>query len=317
MAKKKIMIDADPGIDDSLAILLALISPELEVEAFTIVGGNSPVEEGVTSALSLLEMAGGGAARVAGGMQIPLVIPHSLPHEVQTATGIAYSRLPEIALQGNSREAVDLLINRLLASPGEITVITTGPLTNLAMAVRLEPRIISAAREVIIAGGAIRQGGNATPLAEFNIYWDPYAAHVLFHSGIPITLIPLDATQQAILTRQDVERLQAIPSPISFFLAESILPLMEYHDEEQTLEGCVLNDALAVALMIEPALAEMEAWFVDVDLSGGVSMGKTFADFNYFYNKMPNMQVTSKVQARKYIDLFLERIEQLCRLHPG
>jgi purine nucleosidase len=313
MTPKKIIIDTDPGIDDSLAILLALASPELQIEALTVVSGNCIVEDGVKNALSVLELAGATHIPVIQGMHVPLLQPLLIAPETHGETGIGYARLPPPVTPPAPGHAADLLIEKILAAPGEISLVAIGPLTNLALAIRLEPKIVSAVREVIIMGGAIRHGGNTTPLAEFNVYCDPHAAHIVFHSGMPMTLVPLDVTYQVILTQQDVDRLLAIPSPVSRFIADATRFYMEFHDEYQSIEGCVINDPLALALAFAPHLVETESHFVDVDISGGPALGKTFADFYRLQKKPPNMKVALGVRAREFVELFLERMERLCR----
>ncbi|MEJ2710143.1 MAG: nucleoside hydrolase [Anaerolineales bacterium] len=313
MTPKRILIDTDPGIDDSLAILLALASPEVKVEALTVVSGNCSAQQGVTNALSVLELAGAAHIPVAQGVPVPLVQPLLIATETHGEVGIGYAQLPQPKTAPDPRHAVDLIIETLLAAPGEISLVAIGPLTNLAMAIRKEPRLVSAVKEVIIMGGAIRAGGNTTPLAEFNVYCDPHAAHIVFHSGMPITLVPLDVTYQAILTQNDVDSLLQIPSPISRFVAESTRFYMEFHDAYQNIKGCVINDPLALALTFAPDLVETEALYVDVDVSGGVSMGKTFADFYRMEQKEPNMHVALQVQARQFMQCFLERMQRLAR----
>jgi len=317
MTPKKVIIDTDPGIDDSLAILLALASPELQVEALTVVSGNCVVEDGVKNALSVLELAGAHHIPVAQGMRVPLLQPLLIAPETHGETGIGYARLPSPKTPPASQHAADLLIEKIMATPGEMVLIAIGPLTNLAMAIRLEPKIVPAVREVIIMGGAIRHGGNTTPLAEFNVYCDPHAAHIVFHSGMTMTLAPLDVTYQVILTQQDVDRLLAIPSPVSRFIADATRFYMEFHDEYQSIEGCVINDPLALALAFAPHLVETVSLFVDVDISGGPALGKTFADFYRLQKKPPNMKVALGVKARDFIELFLERMETLCHQHPS
>jgi purine nucleosidase len=141
---------------------------------------------------------------------------------------------------------------------GEITLVALAPLTNLALAIRREPRIIPAVKEVIVMGGAIRHQGNTTPLAEFNVYVDPHAAHIVYHSGMPITLVPLDVTYQCILTRSNVERLLATESPVTRFIADATRFYMEFHDAYQKIEGCIINDPLALALVFAPQLCDYE-----------------------------------------------------------
>ena len=162
-------------------------------------------------------------------------------------------------------------------------------------------------------GGAIRYEGNTTPLAEFNTYVDPHAAHIVYHAGIPTTLVPLDVSYQCILTQPDVDRLLQIDSPLTRFIAEATRFYMEFHDEYQGIEGCVINDPLALALTFAPELCTYQELFVDVDISGGVSLGKTFADFYNFTKKPANMRVALGVRAKDFIELFLERLEGLAQ----
>ncbi len=315
MAQKRILFDTDPGIDDSLAILLALASPELSVEGISVVHGNCSVDQGVSNALGVLELAGANDIPVARGFGRPLVQPSLLAPETHGNNGIGYAALPSPTARPVSPHSVDFLIERILAAPGEMTLVCIGPLTNVAVALRKQPAIIPAVRDVIIMGGAIRHQGNTSPLAEFNVFVDPHAAHMVFHSGMPITLVPLDVTYQCALTRADVERLLKIQSPITRFIADSTRFYMEYHDAYQKIEGCIINDPLALALAFAPELCNYEDHYVDVDLSGGVSLGKTFADF-YRMNKQPaNMRIALEVRAREFIELFLERVEELSRRH--
>ena len=306
---KKILFDTDPGIDDSCAILLALASPELSLEGLSVVHGNCSLEQATTNALSILELANASHIPVARGCELPLVQPSLLAPETHGDTGLGYAKLPEPQRKPVIQHGSDFLIETILASPGEITLVAIAPLTNVALAIRKEPRIVEALKELIIMGGAIRHEGNTTALAEFNTYVDPHAAQIVYHAGIPTTLVPLDVTYQCILTPGDVSRLQKIDSPITKFVTEATRFYMEFHDEYQQIEGCVINDPLALALTFMPELCTYQELPVEVDLSGGISMGKTVADF-YNYGKKPaNMKVALGVRARDFIELFLERIQ--------
>ena len=308
---KKILFDTDPGIDDSCAILLALASPELSLEGLSVVHGNCSLEQATTNALSILELANASHIPVARGCELPLVQPSLLAPETHGDTGLGYAKLPEPQSKPIIQHGIDFLIETILASPGEISLVAIAPLTNVALAIRKEPRIVEALKELIIMGGAIRHEGNTTALAEFNTYVDPHAAQIVYHAGIPTTLIPLDVTYQCILTPGDVSQLQKIDSPITKFVAEATRFYMEFHDEYQQIEGCVINDPLALALTFAPELCTYQDLPVEVDLSGGISMGKTVADF-YNYGKKPaNMKVALGVRARDFIDLFVERIQKL------
>lgn len=310
---KRILFDTDPGIDDACAILLALASPELTLEGLSIVHGNCSVQQATTNALAVLELASASHIPVAKGCELPLVQPSLLAPETHGDTGLGYAKLPAPRARPVGGHAIDFLIEKVLSAPGEITLVTIGPLTNVALAIRQEPRIVAAIREIIIMGGALRHEGNTTALGEFNTYVDPHAAQIVYHAGIPATLVPLDVTYQCILTPGDVSRLLKIDSPITKFIADATRFYMEFHDEYQKIEGCVINDPLALALTFAPELCTYQELPVDIDLSGGISMGKTVADF-YNYGKKPaNLRVALGVRARDFIDLFVERIENLAR----
>ena len=310
---KKILIDTDPGIDDSLAILLALASPELSLEGISVVHGNCSLEQATRNGLSVLELARATHIPLATGCELPLVQPSLLAPETHGNTGLGYAKLPEPRIKPTSQHGTDFLIERILSSPGEITLVAVGPLTNVALAIRKEPRIVGALKELVIMGGAIRYEGNTTALAEFNTFVDPHAAHIVYHAGIPTTLVPLDVTYQCVLLASDVERLLKIESPIPSFIKATTDFYMEYHDSYQGIKGCVINDPLALALTFAPELCDYQELPVDVDISGGVSTGKTFADF-YNYDKKPsNMKVALGVRPRDFIELFLERVERLAR----
>jgi len=261
--------------------------------------------------LSILELAGAGHIPLARGCELPLVQPSLLAAETHGDTGLGYASLPEPRTQPIGLHGSDFLIEKVLSNPGEITLVAIGPLTNIALAIRKEPKFAKSLKEIIIMGGAIRHEGNVTALAEFNTYVDPHATHIVFHAGIPTTLVPLDVTYQCILTASDVERLLKINSPITKFIKDSTDFYMEYHDAWQGIKGCIINDPLALALTFAPELCDYQSLPVDVDISGGVSMGKTFADFFNYDKKPANMRVALGVRARDFIELFLERMERL------
>ena len=310
---KKILLDTDPGIDDSLAILLALASPEVSLEGISVVHGNCSLEQAVTNGLSVLELAHAADIPLAKGCELPLVQPSLLAPETHGNTGLGYAKLPEPETKPIGPHGSDFLVEQIMSHPGEMTLVAIGPLTNLALAIRHEPRIVGALKELVIMGGAIRYEGNTTPLAEFNTFVDPHAAHIVYHAGIPTTLVPLDVTYQCVLLASDVERLLKIESPIPLFIKAATDFYMEYHDSYQGIQGCVINDPLALALTFAPELCDYQELPVDVDISGGVSLGKTFADFYNYEKKPANMKVALGVRPRDFIELFLERMERLAR----
>ena len=308
---KRIILDTDPGIDDSLAILLALASPEISLEGVSVVHGNSSTRQGTINALSVLELAKAAYIPVHKGCELPLVQPSLLAPETHGAQGIGYANLPAPQTLPRAQKGSDFLIEKIMSSPGEITLVCIGPLTNFAMAIRQEPRIVQNIKEVFIMGGAIRYEGNTTALAEFNTFVDPHAAHIVFHSGMPITLTPLDVTYQCIFMKDDLNRLLKINSPITKFIADAARFYMEFHDEYQKIDGCVINDPLTLALTFMPEICDYQSLYVDVDISTGVGLGNTFADFYNYEKKTPNMKVALGVRPRVFMELFLERMEKL------
>ncbi|NOT05033.1 MAG: nucleoside hydrolase [Anaerolineales bacterium] len=313
MNPKRIIIDTDPGIDDACAILLALASPEIQVEGLTVVHGNCSLEQGTRNALAILELAKSEHVPVYKGFDLPLVQPSLLAPETHGNTGLGYATLSESQTKPQAQHGSDFLIEKIMSNPGEISIVAIGPLTNIAVAIRKEPRIVENVKEIFIMGGAIRHEGNTTPLAEFNTYVDPHAAHIVFHSGMPIILTPLDVTYDCILTHQDVERLLRIDSPLTKFIEDATRFYMEFHDEYQKIDGCIINDPLTLALTFMPEICDYQELYVDVDLSGGVSMGNTFADFYRLTKKPANMKVALGVRPRDFMELFLERMEKLAK----
>jgi purine nucleosidase len=309
----RIIIDTDPGIDDALAFLLALASPEVQIEALTTTQGNVTVDKATRNALSVLELAHASHIPVAQGSVVPLIQPLLAGEITHGQSGIGNANLPEPKTQPVPQHAVDFLIEKVLADPGEISIFPIGPLTNIALAIRKEARFAKAVKELVIMGGAIREGGNMSPLAEFNIFVDPHAAHIVFHSGIPITLIPLDATHKCLITRDDVERINEVKSPIARFIKDALSVYFNFYEEHTDFQGSALHDPLTLAAIIAPELLILQELYVDVDIHGGVSMGNTFADFFQIAKKPANMKVALDVQGRKFIDLFVERMIELSR----
>jgi purine nucleosidase len=310
---KHIIFDTDPGIDDALAILLALASPELVLDGISTIHGNASTAQTTRNALAVLELANASHIPVYKGCDLPLVKESLLSPETHGNTGLGYAQLPDPQTKPKSKHGSDFLIESIMSKPGEVTLVAIGPLTNVALAIRKEPRIVGNVKEVIIMGGAIQHAGNTTALAEFNTYVDPHAAHVVFHSGMPIMLTPLDVTYQCIFTMDDLNRLLKIDSPITKFIADATRFYMEFHDEYQKIDGCVINDPMTLALAFMPEICDYHDLYVDVDISTGVGLGNTFADF-YNYDKKPaNMRVAMGVRPRIFMELFLERMEKLAK----
>ena len=308
---KHVIIDTDPGIDDALAILLALASPEIILDGITCIHGNASTKQTTRNALAILELAQAGHVPVYKGCELPLVKEALLSPETHGNSGLGYAELPEPLIQPQAGHGSDYLIEQIMSRPGEVTLVAIGPLTNLAIAIRKEPRIVQNVKEVFIMGGAGQHPGNTTALAEYNTFVDPHAAHIVFHSGMPMILTPLDVTYQCIFTPEDLKRLQRLDSPITKFITDSTRFYMEFHDEYQSIEGCVINDPMTLALTYMPEICDYQELVMDVDISTGVGLGNTFADFYNYEKKKPNMKVAMGVRPRMFMELFLERMEQL------
>jgi inosine-uridine nucleoside N-ribohydrolase len=275
----RIVVDTDPGIDDALALFFALAAPEVQLEAVTTVSGNVSVDLTTHNALALLELAGRGAIPVARGADRPLIRPVVYADYVHGRNGVGDVTLPEPQREPVALHAVETLIQTILGAPGEITLVALGPLTNLALAVRREPRIAEAVREVVIMGGALRVPGNVSPAAEFNIYADPHAAQIVFHAGWPIRLVSLDVTQQTVMTREQFAGLAATGHPVT----RSIQAMTDFYFDEfaapRGVDSFSMHDPLCLAAAIHPDLIEWRRAIVDVELTGALTAGATVAYF--------------------------------------
>jgi len=334
----RVVLDTDPGIDDALAILLALASPEVELAAVAVTGGNCSMDDGVRNALSVLALGGRPDLPVCPGVALPLIRPPFTAPETHGDRGLGYARLPDSPALPSHEHAVDRIIREIMAAPGEVTLVAIAPLTNVALAVRKEPRIVQAVRQVIIMGGALRADGNTTSLAEFNFFVDPHAAHIVLHSGMPITLLPWDITRDIMLMQADVDQLTAIESPISHFIADATRFYIEFHQACFGYAGCSINDPAALALTFRPELARTEPIYVDIELTSELTIGKTVIGYvgntlaepdahdilgfddadwpprwKHMVRRTPNVRTVVEFDSQRFITLFVERMQRLAR----
>jgi purine nucleosidase len=306
-----VLIDCDPGIDDALALLLAAASPELDIVAVTVVAGNSTVEHGAHNARAVLALAGRTDVPVAQGCAAPLVKPLVTAPETHGPTGMGYARLPVPAHPVEPGHAVQALIEQAERHAGALTVVAIGPLTNLAIALRLQPRLVTQIAHCIVMGGAIRHQGNVTMGAEYNVWVDPHAAHIVLHSGLPVTLVPLDVTYQCLFTSDHARELLRAGSRVARFVDDATRFYIEFHRAYQNIDGCAINDALALALAFQPDLVHTKRLFVDVDTNDSLSHATTFADFWNTTQKPPNADVALEVDNERFMRLFGERLAAL------
>ncbi|HEY1350443.1 MAG TPA: nucleoside hydrolase [Ktedonobacteraceae bacterium] len=308
----RILLDTDPGIDDALALFLALASPEIHLEAVTTVSGNVPVADTTRNALALLELAGRADIPVASGCPCPLVGSSARAAHVHGDNGLGGILLPTAARPPLGIHAVDLIIETILAAPGEITLVPIGPLTNIALALRREPRLAQLVREVVVMGGALRVPGNITPAAEFNIYVDPQAAHIVLHAGWPIRLVTLDTTTRTLLKRAQVTQLDNGASPVTALMRGMVDYYCDIFGGAQGISAIQMHDPLCLAAAFRPDLLTWEEAFVDVELNGTLTLGETVAFFAQ-PDRPPgpraNVLAAVDVQARRFIQFYLARIQ--------
>jgi purine nucleosidase len=276
-APRRIILDVDPGIDDAMAMLLAMQSPELHIEAITVVSGNVIVDQGAENALKLVELAGRTDIPVAKGAKYPLQRKLVTAEAVHGKNGIGDIELPPPSKNLDPRHAIDVIIDIVQSNPGHITLVPVGPLTNIALAFLKEPTLPSMIPEIILMGGAIA-GGNATPAAEANIYNDPEAAKRVFKSGIPIIMVDLNATSQALMNREHLARLEKSTSPI----AQAVAEMGDFYvafGESLGFAGADLHDPLAVGMAFDKTLAtDLRPMHIDVETKGELTYGATVAN---------------------------------------
>lgn len=274
--KRPIIIDTDPGQDDALAILLALASEEVEVLAITTVAGNVPQPLVTTNALALLTLTDRTDIPVYRGCERPMLRPLYTAEYVHGPTGVDGADLPEPIVQVEPGHAVDLIIEACLDAGDEpVTLCPMGPLTNIGMAMAKEPRIIRSIREIVWMGGAFDEAGNTTPLAEFNAFVDPHAAHIVFTSGVPLTIFPLDVTHRALMTPRYVEELGACASVVAR-AAAGMVRFYERHDvDKYDIPGAPMHDPCVIAYLVDPALFTGTERTISIDHDHEASIGNT------------------------------------------
>ena len=314
----RLILDTDPGLDDALALFLALASPEVQLEAITTVSGNVHVDLTTRNALALLELAGRTDIPVARGCDRPLLRQPVFADYVHGQNGLGGVELPTPNLQPLAQHAVDLIIERVMAAPREITLVPVGPLTNIALALRKEPRIADRVREVVIMGGAMRVPGNVTPEAEFNIYADPHAAHIVFHVGWPIRLVSLDVTNKTLLQPEQVQALASNGSPVTRLIQQMVDNFLDTFGRPRGLTAFQMHDPLCLSAAFQPEMITWEPAYVDVELAGSLTLGETVAYFakrtedldpSLEHLHPPNMLTSVGVDVERFISLYLDRIQ--------
>jgi purine nucleosidase len=307
-----IIVDCDPGIDDTIALLTAFVSPELDILGITPVCGNQPLERTVRNALQICELGGRSEIPVYAGCFRPM-LRDPIHGQFHGKTGLGNTVLPEPAKSVETMSAVDFLIEALIKAgeTGErVTLCCLGPLTNIAVALRMKPRIIDGIERIVMMGGAYREPGNRTMTSEYNVLADPHAAHVVFSSGIPIVALALDATHQVMLKPEHVAEFARVSGRISEALAE----LMAFWDRNDVRRygsrGGPLHDPLVMAFILAPHLFETQKARVFVEYESELCMGQTIADWYGKSGLEPNADIVTKVDVEGVIAFFLERLSR-------
>src|SRR5579883_1275372 len=303
--KHKIILDCDPGHDDAIALLLAAHHPAIELVAITTVAGNQTVEKTTRNALKVCTLAGIRDVPVAMGMDRPLVRPARHAADIHGESGLDGPQMPEPAIELAPRHAVDLIIERLMHSDGDITLVPTGPLTNIAAAMRQEPAIVPKIKAISLMGGAIGLG-NVTPAAEFNIWADPEAAAIVFGCGRPITVSPLEVTHQALATEEIVNRLRSVNRPVATFAADLLVFFAETYHRVFGFPAPPLHDPCAVAAVIDPTIIKAHDMFVAIECEGAWTAGRTVCDVYSKLGQKPNARVGYGLEVDRFWDMVIE-----------
>jgi purine nucleosidase len=345
-----LILDVDTGIDDSLALLYAAASPEAEIVAVTCVGGNVDAHQVERNTRSVLELAGRLDVEVALGRDRPLVKAIETTPETHGPQGLGHAELPPPSRPLSERHGVDVIIDEARRRPGEITLVTCGPLTNLALALLREPALPRLLRGWVLMGGAYRHPGNTAPTTEWNIHCDPDAAKIAFaawgesasaHDHPRPVALGLDVTEQARILPDHVVALaraagstpddslalargedpmlatrSVASNPIVRYVADALRFYMEFHAHYDGFYGAFIHDPLAVAAALDPSLVSTRSVTVDVELGGTLTTGETVADWRGVWGRPPNVDVAVEADAPEFLRRFVERVGRLAAARP-
>ena len=303
-----IILDCDPGHDDAIALVLALASPELEVKAVTSSAGNQTPDKTLRNVLRMLTLLKRSDIPVAGGAVKPLMRDLIIADNVHGETGLDGPALPEPGFAPQNCTAVELMAKVLRESPEPVTLVATGPQTNVALLLNSHPELHAKIARIVIMGGAMGLG-NWTPAAEFNIYVDPEAAEIVFQSGIPVVMAGLDVTHRAQIMADDIERFRAINNPVARTVAELLDFFMEYHKTEKWgFQGAPLHDPCTIAWLLKPEIFTTARRWVGVEMQGKYTQGMTVVDYYMLSGNEPNTDIMLDIDRQAFVDLLAERL---------
>lgn len=309
-----LILDCDPGIDDFVAILMILAAPEkFNLLGITVSAGNSLLKHTTQNALKACELAGRSDVKVYAGCPSPMMRDLISAPEVHGETGLKGSELPTPTMKVQSQHAVDFLIETLMNADEKVTLATTGPLTNIAVAIVREPRILDHIDQIVTMGGSMKLG-NITPAAEYNFYADPEAAHILLTSGKPITLVGLDITHQILTSLEWLGELEALMNPVADSLVPMLTAVYEYDVTTFGLEGGTIHDPAVIAYLFKPELFKGRSVNVEIDLSFNITRGRSTIDWYEKRHLEANAHVLNKVDVKGFFNLTKELLSRYSSL---
>ncbi|ACM35314.1 MULTISPECIES: nucleoside hydrolase [Rhizobium/Agrobacterium group] len=310
---RKIIIDTDPGQDDAAAIMLALASPDqLDVLGLTVVAGNVPLSMTSRNARIVCELSGRPDLPVYEGALKPLERPQVTAEHVHGKTGLDGAEVDEPVMPVQDQHAVDFIIDTIRREPaGTITLCTLGPQTNIALALQKAPDIAPRIRELVMMGGGFFEGGNITPAAEFNVYVDPQASRIVFGSGIPIVMMPLDVTHQLLTTKARVARIGAIGTRVAKVMVDWLEFFERFDIEKYGSDGGPLHDPSVIAYLLQPELFSGRDCNVEIETESELTVGMTVVDWWRVTGRTPNAKVMRDVDADGFFALLTERLARL------
>jgi len=307
MNRKKIILDVDPGHDDAVAILLAAKSEKIDLRGITVVAGNQVLEKTLQNTLNICSFAGITDIPIYSGMGEPLVREQVIAQDIHGDTGLDGPKFPEPEIEAEAQHAVDFIIEEALKADGDLILIPTGPLTNIAMAFKKAPEIKENIQEIVLMGGAYGTG-NETASAEFNIFVDPEAAKIVFESGLPITMAGLDLTHQAKAYPDVLDRIRALDNEVGDLVVEMLKFFGDTYFEVFGFEAPPLHDVCAVAKVIDDQVFTTEKMRVDVEVNSRLTYGRTVCDFNNKSDKPANAEVALELDQDRFWDILIENL---------
>lgn len=301
MKKRKIILDCDPGHDDAIAIMLAARHPAIDLLGITIVAGNQTLNKTLVNGLNVCQKLDINVP-IHAGMPKPIMREQIVADNIHGESGLDGPKFAPLVRKAESKHAIQYIIDTLMNSDGDITLIPVGPLTNIAVAMRMQPAILPKIREIVLMGGAYGTG-NFTPSAEFNIYADPEAARVVFTSGVPLVMMGLDLTNQTTCTADVISRMKKVGGPAGELFSDIMSFTLKTQYENYGLAGGPVHDATCIGYLINPDAFKMQDMYVEIDVNNGPCYGRTVCDELGVTGKQPNTKVGMTIDTKWFWDL--------------